>query len=38
LESINAAAPQGTSSEPALILKTEVLLDRDGFFAKRMQP
>jgi hypothetical protein len=31
LESINAAAPQGTSSEPALILKTEVLLDRAGF-------
>jgi hypothetical protein len=31
LESINAAAPQGTSSERALILKTEVLLDRDGF-------
>ena len=25
------AAPQGTSGEPALILKTEVLLDRDGF-------
>jgi peptidoglycan hydrolase-like protein with peptidoglycan-binding domain len=31
LESINAAAPQGTRSERALILKTEVLLDRDGF-------
>ena len=30
-ESINAAAPQGTSSDPALIVKTEVLLDRDGF-------
>ena len=30
-ESINAAAPQGASSEPALIVKTEVLLDRDGF-------
>jgi hypothetical protein len=31
LESINAAAPHCASSEPALILKTEVLLDRDGF-------
>ena len=31
MESINAAAPQGAGSEPALILKTEVLLDRDGF-------
>jgi lipoprotein-anchoring transpeptidase ErfK/SrfK len=30
-ESINAAAPQGDSIEPALIVKTEVLLDRDGF-------
>jgi lipoprotein-anchoring transpeptidase ErfK/SrfK len=30
-ESINAAAPQGGSSDPALIVKTEVLLDRDGF-------
>jgi peptidoglycan hydrolase-like protein with peptidoglycan-binding domain len=30
-ESINAAAPQGTSSDPAIIIKTEVLLDRDGF-------
>ena len=30
-ESINAAAPQGTSRDPALIVKTEVLLDRDGF-------
>jgi Putative peptidoglycan binding domain len=30
-ESINAVAPQGTSSDPALIVKTEVLLDRDGF-------
>jgi lipoprotein-anchoring transpeptidase ErfK/SrfK len=29
--SINAAAPQGASSDPALIVKTEVLLDRDGF-------
>ena len=30
-ETINAAAPQGASSEPAIIVKTEVLLDRDGF-------
>jgi lipoprotein-anchoring transpeptidase ErfK/SrfK len=30
-ESIKAAAPQGTSSDPALIVKTAVLLDRDGF-------
>ena len=30
-DSINAAAPQGASSDPALIVKTEVLLDRDGF-------
>jgi peptidoglycan hydrolase-like protein with peptidoglycan-binding domain len=30
-ESINAAAPQGDSIEPALIVKSEVLLDRDGF-------
>jgi hypothetical protein len=27
-ESINAVAPQGTRSDPALIVKTEVLLDR----------
>jgi hypothetical protein len=30
-QSINAAAPQGASSDPSLIVKTEVLLDRDGF-------
>src|SRR5438045_2590806 len=30
-ESINAAAPQGSSTASALIIKTEVLLDRDGF-------
>ncbi len=30
-ESINSAAPQGASGDPALIVKTEVLLDRDGF-------
>ncbi len=30
-ESINSAAPQGASSDPAIIIKTEVLLDRDGF-------
>jgi Putative peptidoglycan binding domain len=30
-ESINGAAPQGASSDPAIIVKTEVLLDRDGF-------
>jgi lipoprotein-anchoring transpeptidase ErfK/SrfK len=30
-DSINAAAPQGASSDLALIVKTEVLLDRDGF-------
>jgi lipoprotein-anchoring transpeptidase ErfK/SrfK len=30
-ESINSAAPQSASSDPALIVKTEVLLDRDGF-------
>src|SRR6516165_9248112 len=30
-ESVNAAAPQGTALDPALIVKTEVLLDRDGF-------
>jgi len=30
-ESINAAAPRGSSIEPALIVKAEVLLDRDGF-------
>ena len=32
-ESINVAAPQGASSDPTLIVKTEVLLDRDGFSA-----
>src|SRR6185437_1138029 len=31
LEAVNTAAPQGGSSDPALIVKTEVLLDRDGF-------
>jgi lipoprotein-anchoring transpeptidase ErfK/SrfK len=31
LETVNTAAPQGGSSGPALIVKTEVLLDRDGF-------
>jgi lipoprotein-anchoring transpeptidase ErfK/SrfK len=31
LESVNAAAPQAGSSDPALIVKSEVLLDRDGF-------
>jgi len=31
LESVNAAAPQGGSIDPALIVKAEVLLDRDGF-------
>jgi lipoprotein-anchoring transpeptidase ErfK/SrfK len=30
-ESINGAAPQCASSDPAIIVKTEVLLDRDGF-------
>src|SRR5947207_15612461 len=30
-ESINGAAPQGARSDPAIIVKTEVLLDRDGF-------
>ncbi len=30
-ESINAAAPQGANIDPALIVKTEVLLDRDRF-------
>ena len=30
-ESINAASPRGSSIEPALIVKAEVLLDRDGF-------
>jgi lipoprotein-anchoring transpeptidase ErfK/SrfK len=30
-ESVNEAAPQSGSSDPALIVKTEVLLDRDGF-------
>src|SRR6476660_501655 len=30
-ESINTAAPQGGDSDLALIVKTEVLLDRDGF-------
>jgi lipoprotein-anchoring transpeptidase ErfK/SrfK len=30
-ESVNAAAAEGASSDPALIVKTEVLLDRDGF-------
>ncbi len=30
-ESINSATPQGASSDPAIIIKTEVLLDRDGF-------
>jgi lipoprotein-anchoring transpeptidase ErfK/SrfK len=30
-ESINSAALQGAISDPALIVKTEVLLDRDGF-------
>jgi peptidoglycan hydrolase-like protein with peptidoglycan-binding domain len=31
LESVNAAGPQGGSIDQALIVKTEVLLDRDGF-------
>src|SRR6185437_8920213 len=31
LEAVNTAAPQGGSIDPALIVKTEVLLDRDGF-------
>src|SRR6478735_1225467 len=31
VESINAAAPQGAVSDRALIVKIEVLLDRDGF-------
>ncbi len=30
-ETINSAVPQGASSDPALIVKAEVLLDRDGF-------
>jgi len=30
-ESINAAAPEGASSDPTLIVKTDVLLDRGGF-------
>jgi Putative peptidoglycan binding domain len=30
-ESINSSAPQGASDDPALIVKIEVLLDRDGF-------
>ena len=30
-ESINSAAPHGASSDPAITVKTEVLLDRDGF-------
>jgi lipoprotein-anchoring transpeptidase ErfK/SrfK len=30
-DSINAAAPQANGSDPALIVKAEVLLDRDGF-------
>jgi len=30
-ESINAGVPQGGDSDLALIVKTEVLLDRDGF-------
>ena len=33
-ETINAAAPQGASSEPAIIVKTEVLLDRDGLLGE----
>jgi lipoprotein-anchoring transpeptidase ErfK/SrfK len=31
LESVNTAAPQGAGNDPALIVKTEVLLDRHGF-------
>jgi peptidoglycan hydrolase-like protein with peptidoglycan-binding domain len=30
-ESVNAAAPQGISRDPTIIIRTEVLLDRDGF-------
>lgn len=30
-DSINAAAPQANNSDPALIVKAEVLLDRDAF-------
>ena len=30
-DSINAAAPQANGNDPALIVKTEVLLDRDDF-------
>src|SRR5579863_9649303 len=30
-DSVNAAALQGNVSDPALIVKAEVLLDRDGF-------
>jgi lipoprotein-anchoring transpeptidase ErfK/SrfK len=30
-DSVNASAPLGNASNPALIVRTEVLLDRDGF-------
>ena len=37
-ESINAASPRGSSIEPALIVKAEVLLDRDGAEAGNAPP